>query len=546
MGSVQSTQSEVSQPSSSNEESMNNTITETVQTWNGAISYASVESPLVELFFKSVRDTPCTDYCGVEAKKPKKDKKSLKTWDGGIWINKNLVVEETSTSKTLEDYFDKAWEVDPLRTLKFVFYLRDCRGGKGEKKLFRALIRHMRSRGLGSHVLHNMKHIPTFGTWKDPAACFFGTELEGYAVRMYADQLRKDQSEEHPSLCVKFVPKEGRAYDRKFKATSKIASVLGVNKGDFRRQYIFPIGTKVNYLERQLCSGDWANIQYERVPSIAGSRYKKAFAKHDSERYQQYLESVQKGEKKMNTGVLMPYQMVAPLLNNNVRDETIEAQWTAFVADRRSKWLSGINVLPLVDVSGSMFTHKTPQPIEVAVALGLLFSELNTSPRYHRKFITFETDPQMVHIKGESLQEQVQFLKSASWGGSTDIQKAFNLILNTATMFNVPQEEMPQILLILSDMQFNHAHGDNLKTNWEMIDQNYRDAGYERPSIIFWNLNGTSVDYPVPNDKVPNCILMSGYNDIILYSLLDGKLPSPLEAVHKSLDAERYNVIKLA
>lgn len=502
-----------------------------VTTWNGAVSYGSVNNSLVELFFKSVRDIPCTDYRSITVKQSKKEKRA----------HRSLAMVGP---KSLEQYFDAAWESDPLRTLKFVFYLRDCRGGKGERKLFRALIRHMRNRGLAEHVMVNMRHIPTFGSWKDISMCFFGTPLEAAAVKLIADQLRIDVEVERPSLCAKYAPSERGAVDRVHHAAGKIASELGVTLTRYRKTYLSPLRTKLNIVEQDMCARLWGEITYEKVPSIAGSRYKKAFGRHDEQRYTEYLHRVQRGETKMNTKVLMPYQIVAPYLKSPVRDETLEAQWVAFLADRRTKWPTGVNILPLIDVSGSMFTGKEPQPVEVAISLGMVVSLLNSSPQYRGKFITFHENPQLLAIQGTSLLDQVNSIKSSTWGGSTNVQSAFDLILNIATTFHVPADQMPRILLILSDMQFDVAHRGN--TNWDEIERKYSAAGYQRPTIIFWNLNGNSIDYPAPSASVPNCILLSGFNDAILYSLLEGTLPNPLEIVYAAVDNERYSSIQLA
>jgi Mg-chelatase subunit ChlD len=512
-----------------------------ITTWNGAASYAAVNDPLVELFFKSVRDIPCTDYRCITVKQSKKEKKAGRS---GSSVN---------GPKSLEEYFDAAWESDPLRTLKFVFYLRDCRGGKGERKLFRALVRHMRTRNLTEHLRVNMEHIPTFGSWKDISVCFFGTPLEEQAIELITNQLRTDKDSEHPTLCAKYAPSEGGAIDKAHRAATKVATNLGVTLTQYRKRYLVPLRARLNVVEREMCAKQWDEIEYEKVPSIAGSRYKKAFGRHDEQRYTEYLHGVQRGEKKMNVKVLMPYQIVAPYLKSASRsyerDETSEAQWKAFIEDRRTKWPSGMNVLPLIDVSGSMFNHKAPQAVETAVSLGMVFSLLNSVPQYKGKFITFHDHPELLSIRGDSLMDQVNSIKTSKWGGSTNFQSAFDLILNIATTFRVPASEMPQILLVLSDMQFNQADGSGYggrRTNWEEIERKYHAAGYQRPTIIFWNLNGNSVDYPVPNADVPNCALLSGFNDAIMYSLLDGTMPNPREIVHKALDKDRYDVIHLA
>ncbi|CAH6418444.1 Domain of unknown function (DUF2828)-containing protein [uncultured virus] len=507
------------------------TISTSITTWNGAESYASVHDPLVELFFKSVRDIPCTDYRCITVKKSKKEAKKR-----GF--------STSSGPKSLEHYFDAAWTSDPLRTLKFVFYLRDCRGGKGERKLFRALVRHMRERGLSAHLEANIDQVPFFGSWKDVSICFFGTPQEERAIELISNQLRQDKDAERPSLCAKYAPSEGGAVDKAHRAATKVASDLGVSLTRYRKGYLVPLRAKLNIVERDMCAGEWAGVEYEKIPSIAGSRYKKAFNKHDEARYTEYLRGVQRGEKKMNTSVLMPYQIVSPYIKGENRDETIEAQWKSFIDNRRTKWPAGINVMPLVDVSGSMFNGATPAPGEVAVSLGMLFAELNSSPQYKGKFMTFSSTPELLTVKGGSLHEQVNYVKGTHWEMTTDFQKALDLLLTIATTFNIPQADMPQILLVISDMQFNEAQRG--QSNWDVLEHKYNEAGYTRPTIIFWNLNGNSMDYPVPNASVPNCALLSGFNDSIMYSILDGVMPNPLAIVHKALDKERYDVIRLA
>jgi Mg-chelatase subunit ChlD len=511
-------------------------IVPTAFTWNGAASFATVNDPLVELYFKSVRDIPCTDYRSITVKQSKKDKKKRRT-------------AATTGPRSLEQYFDAAWASDPLRTLKFVFHLRDCRGGKGERKLFRALVRHMQTRGLTAHLLANLTHIPVFGSWKDVPICFFGTELEPQAVRLIADKLREDATAERASLCGKYAPSEGGAVDKKHQAARKLATALGVTPRQYRTQYLTPLRARLAIVEREMCAKAWTGIEYSKVPSVAGSRYKKAFQRHDEQRYTEFLSKVQRGEAKMNTAVLMPYQIVAHYLEGasqptTQRDETVEAQWVAFLADRRTKWPAGFNVLPLIDVSGSMFNHSTPQAVEVAVSLGMIVSLLNSSPQYNGKFITFQEQPQLLSMRGESLMEKVNSIKTSPWGGSTNFQSAFDLILTIATTFQVPADQMPQVLLVLSDMQFNNAGSG--QANWDEIGRKYTVAGYQRPTIIFWNLNGNSVDYPVPDANTPNCLLLSGFNDAILYSLLGGTLSNPLEIVRSALDKDRYNIIHLA
>lgn len=499
------------------------------KTWNGANSYATLFNPLVELFFKSVRNVECKDYRCIDIK------------ESAI----ASVVKSDSKTKTLEEYFDEAWKVDPLRTLKFLFYLRDCRKGKGEKKLFRALVRHMREQGLSSHLKHNIKHIPFYGSWKDISVCFFGTPFEKDAISLISDQLKLDINTDTPSLCAKYAPSEKGAISRKHNATQKIARHMGISVQVYRKKYLVPLRDKLNIVEKKMCAKQWSDINYETVPSIANIHYNKAFIKHDNDRHTQYLRNVMLGKTKMNTKVLMPYQIISGYINGALQDETIEAQWKSFIDDRRSKF-TAMNILPLIDVSGSMNCGGTPKPIEVALSLGILFSLLNTTEHYKGKFITFSASPELLSIstKGTSLHDQVNYISKTSWEMTTDFQKVFDMILNVAKTFSLTEDQMPKTLLVLSDMQFDSTGSET--TNWEMIETKYLEAGFIRPTIIFWNLNGKSVDFPVPNSNVPNCVLISGFNDSVMYSVLDGKQLSPIDLVHCALDNERYNNITLA
>lgn len=495
-------------------------------TWNGALSYSTVSNPLVELFFKSVRNIACTDYRCITVKQGKKQ-------------------AADAVGTDFENLFDAAWKYDPLRTLKFVFHLRDCRGGKGERKLFRALVRHMRTSDYKKHLVANIEHIPYFGSWKDVSMCFFGTELEDIAVEMIANQLLEDFNSKTPSLCAKYAPSEKGAIDTKHGAANKISAKMGVSLTKYRKRFLTPLRQQIKVLERDMCAKRWSEINYEHVPSIANSRYSKAFKRNDEARYTEYLDGVKKGVKKMNTSVLMPYQIVAPYINNGKLDETLEAQWVSFIKDRKAKWPAGYNVMPLIDVSGSMcMTSLTPKPLEVAISLGMLFATLNSTEQYANKFITFHEHPQLLSFPEGSLQSKVNYIKSTPWGGSTNFQSAFDLLLNIATTFKLTQEQLPKILLVLSDMQFNQAGGN--RTNWETIEKKYKEAGYVRPIIIFWNLNGSTSDFPVPHDKVENCAMLSGFNDASLNAVFEGKLPTPADIVLKALDNSRYDIIKLA
>lgn len=507
-------------------------------TKKGAKSYSVSGDPRVDLFFKSVRGMPCA----------------------------NLRPSESGSDEAyLEFLLDECWKVSPLDTLKLGFYIRDCRGGKGEKALFWAfcqwLLRHH-----SSELETNIQCVPFFGSWKDLLQIFLGTQSQDFMIQLYTSQLKSDlallgtDGEGKITLAAKYAPSEKGAFDRKFAAVTKFCNELGINKATYRQKYIRPLRTKIRTVEEMMCAGRWGEIDYSKVPSIASGRYRKAFTKHDPKRYHEFLCKVTKGEAKMNTGVLHPHEIAkiytsGPCHIEATPNPTAEAQWVQFIKDqraKRAKFENPVEMLAIVDVSGSMYdtlTHTCPPsrssvaPINVSLSLGVLIAELNSkeSP-FYRKWITFSEIPKMETLKGNTLCEIFQNMDKCHWDMSTRLQPVFDMILTIAVTFSVPPEKMPKMLVILSDMQFDTACPDNSQTNWEEIDRKYLEAGYNRPVIVFWNLLGDTLDFPV-TDKVSGTALVSGFSAATLSLLMDGNVPDPYQVMRKAIDNPRYRRI---
>lgn len=478
------------------------TVSSPTYTNKGALSVAP-DDPRMAFFFKIVRNTP---------------------------------------GETTTDLLAKSWSVNPLDTVKLIFHLRDCRGGKGEKKQFHDCLQWLLQHHPES-LFRNLDNIPFFGSYKDWLV-LLGTAAESDVLAHFALQLRQDKqllesAEEKVrntiTLAAKWAPTEGCAHDRKFQAAAKMASALQVRKNAYRKDYLVPLRNHLRIVEAKMCAGNWEHINFSQVPSVALKRYKKAFSKHSPEKYQEFLARVKAGQAKMNVGRLHPHEILGSYLRHGTPDETIEVQWKTFVENHRKKLVGFPNSLAIIDVSGSMYG----QPLEVAVSLGLLIAECNVGA-FHGKFVTFSSNPSLEELRGATTYEKVSNIAKSHWTQSTDLQKAFDLILATAKMFKVPPEHMPAQLIVLSDMQFDAAIRGNDKTNFQVIEDKYREAGYTRPRIVFWNLQGTSVDFPVASN-VPNCALVSGFSGDLLSLFLDGLDLNPFQLMRKAIDVERYN-----
>ena len=269
----------------------------------------------------------------------------------------------------------------------------------------------------------------------------------------------------------------------------------------------------------------------------------KAFSKNDLARFQAYLASVEKGETKINAGAVYPYDIVKNLKQGNTKGANV--QWDAL-----PNYMEGNaeRLLPVVDVSGSMSCPAGGNPnvtcMDVAISLGLYISERNVGV-FQDAFVTFSNSPSLQILKG-SLNERYRQLERADWDMSTNLEAVFKLVLTKAKASKVAPNEMPTMILILSDMEFNSAtrHGRGWNpTAQQMIESMYAEAGYEMPKIVYWNIQSRGDNNkPVHFDTNGTC-LVSGFSPSILTNLLGGQDMTPISMMMSVIGSERYSVV---
>ena len=424
----------------------------------------------------------------------------------------------------------KAWNEDQTTCLRNLFWIRDVRGGAGERRFFRIAIKYLADvdpQGMANVI----GFIPEYGRWDD-LLIFEGTSSEDYAMSLIDKALTDGNG-----LCAKWMPRKGTF-------ASKLKGFMGLSPKGYRKKLVEL--TKV--VETQMCANVWENINYEHVPSLAMSRYGKSFKKHTPEKFSSYIESLKKGEAKINAAAVYPYDITKSLNTNDAAQE----QWKAL-----PNYLEGNTerILPLVDVSGSMSTScgGNLTCMDVAISLGLYISERNEGP-FKDHFITFSNSPKLQHLTGD-LKSRFDQLAHADWGMNTNLQAVYQLILNQAKRHSIPQDEMPTQILILSDMEFDQAtdarggwtREENIsvwnQTAQEMVRQMFQDAGYEMPNIIYWNIQSRGENVPVRFDE-QGTALISGFSPSIMTSLLGGAEMTPVSIMMETLNKERYQQIK--
>ena len=419
--------------------------------------------------------------------------------------------------------FNEAYNENPLVASKLLFWSRDVRSGAGERQIFRDILTHLTTTSPQT-VRKNIGLIPEFGRWDD-VLVLVGTELEDDMFILIKDSLTNGDA-----LCAKWMPRKGDVANR-------LRKLFRFTPKEYRKMLV----NLTNVVESKMCAKDWESIDYSKLPSLASSRYQKSFVKNDSERYDDYKKDLVSGTAKVNAGAVYPYDIIKSISQGG--DTVVsEKQWESL-----PNWMEGSNerVLPVVDVSGSMGCpaggNDNLTCMDVAISLGMYISERNEG-NFKDAFITFSDEPQLQYLTG-GLKERLNQLRSADWGYSTDLESVFNLILNQAKIYDIPQDKMPTKIMILSDMQFNQATRSDLGSQ-SMIESMYEVAGYKKPDIIYWNLNASGANFPVEFDK-DGTALVSGFSPSILKPLLNGKNMTPESIMMETVNDERYSLITI-
>ena len=427
--------------------------------------------------------------------------------------------------------FTAAYVEDAEIATRIALWARDARQGAGEREIFRKVLKHADKNLPGLSFMRLIDKTPELGRWDDLLVLLADDveeDIQEYVIAMIGAALMRGDG-----LCAKWMPRKGPI-------ALKLRTTLQWSPKQYRKTLVN--ATKV--VETQMCSKDWDNINFSHVPSLAASRYKKAFNRH-TPKYKEWVEKLVKGEKtvKVNAGAVYPYDVLKGVANYAWREQFDKTELNAVVAqwDALPNYVGDANVLPLVDVSGSMSScivgGKTTA-MDVAVSLGLYCADKNKG-KFKDTFLTFSESPQLLNLKGDILQKIKQMV-SSKWDMNTNLRAAFDKILDVAKKGEVPQEEMPHTLLIMSDMQFDHCTSFD-HSAIEMIRSKYESAGYTIPNVVFWNLNAKD-NVPVKFNEA-GVALVSGFSPAILKSVLSGNMDNltPVGIMMKTLLNPRYD-----
>jgi hypothetical protein len=435
----------------------------------------------------------------------------------------------------VEKIFADAFKEDPLTATKIAFYLRDVRGGQGERKTFRT-ITHWLANNYPEVLSKNLEHIPFYGRYDDLLEVFYrdtNKELSTKVLSLVKSQLVEDLKSENPSLLAKWCASTNTSSKETRNKGFKLANALKLNNKKYRKTLSL-LRSRINIVEAKMCSNNWNEINYSHVPSRASNLYKNAFRKHDPEGYEAFVGAVEKGEAKVNAGTLYPYEIVAPLMNYCSDNDKREAEirWNAL-----PDYVEGNErAIVVADTSGSM----SGDPINVAVSLAIYMAERNVGD-FKDCWINFSDNPTFQMLKGNTLAEKIGNMDRHNWDSSTNFVGVFEMILARAKASNLSYEDFPSAVIVVSDMQFNSVGGREYETSFEYIKSMYQDTIYKMPNLVFWNVDSHAGQSPVSSGE-KGTALISGFSPTafkIVASLDDSVTPYGI--MMKAINDERYD-----
>lgn len=450
-------------------------------------------------------------------------------------------IRNTSDDNKIE-LFEKAIAENKELATKILFYGRDIREGLGERDTFRKLLAYSANRHK-EIVAPNIPLIGFYGRFDD-LYCLLNTDLEDemwkYMKEQFEADLKHMKAGESVSLLAKWIktPDASSANTRKLGILT--SQKLGYkNVGAFKKD-LRALRKYLDILEIKLSANDFASIAYNQVPSNAMHKYRKVFARKDTDRFNKYIADVTSGKTEIKSNTLYPYDIIKPLIRSyGCPDDlsVLEAQWKALP----NYVEPNTNILVMADTSGSM-DMGDGMPMASAIGLGMYFAERNTGV-FKNYFMTFSTRPQLVKIEGNTLFDKVKHAMGANWNGSTDLAAALDLILDTAVANNTPQEALPKALVIISDMQFNICARNN-KTYYDTYKEKFEQAGYTIPNIVFWNVRGSNTFHAKANVK--GVQMVSGSAASSFKAVIDNLDKTAFEAMLEVILSDRYAAVTVA
>lgn len=455
------------------------------------------------------------------------------------------------TEEQIIDLFNKAFFENKLLAMKWLFFLRDVRGGLGERRSFRIIYDYLAKQypDIAEAV---MKLVPDYGRFDDLWS-LLDTDLKDSLIKFIRMKLSIDSDRMIKgydiSLLAKWLPSATTSSKESRRYASIIYNGLGISKTEYR-VLLKSLRNYINVVESKMSRNEWENIDYCAVPSKANLLYKDAFMRHDEERRQEYLDNLSKGAGKMNGSVNFPHDIIHKYMEGihwwvkDVKiDESLEQLWKNL--PDYGELYDGCIVV--ADGSGSMYSkvgNSSLSALEVANSLAIYYAE-RLPGEFHDKYITFSENPRLVDLSQcKNLRDKIIYARKHDECANTNIYRVFKLILNVGVKNAYTQDQMPKTILILSDMEFDYGAEGWDESLFEKISKEYEKHGYKLPRLVFWNICGRTNTIPIKENEL-GVALVSGFSPAITDMVLSGEL-DPYKCLVNKLNTSRYKAVEEA
>ena len=438
--------------------------------------------------------------------------------------------------------FSEAFRQDPLFATKIAFYARDIRGGLGERETFRTILQFM-ARYHAEALRPNLDLIGVYGRYDD-LYCLIGTPMEDDMWAAMKKQFEEDRRDLREGNAVSLLAKWIKTADASSANTRKLgiltAQKLGYSVYEFKR-LVRAMRKQIGIVEALMSAGRWDEIRYSAVPSRAMMVYRKAFMRHDGDRYSSFIQQAVTGKETIHSATLYPYDIIEKIMNmgwggTRVRDDAVlEAQWRQLP----NYVEAGTNALVIADTSGSM----SGRPMATSVGLAVYFAERNTGP-YHNMFMSFSGTSRIQMLKGETLAQKIRSINMNDWANNTNLRAAFEHILKIAVQNHVAEKDMPKSLIVISDMEIDYC-GDKDWTFYEKMSRKFREQGYRIPNVIFWNVASRHDVFHADKSRI-GVQLVSGQSAAVFRQVMQCVGMNPVEAMERVINSERYDAVTVS
>ena len=455
-------------------------------------------------------------------------------------------------NRSIEDciiLFDDAFAEDKNLALKALFYLRDCRGGQGERRFFRICYNWL-AKNVPAAAIKNLQYVPEMGRWDD-LFVLLDTPIAKEVGHLVKRQLELDMQDamgnKAISLLGKWMPSENAHSQLTKNKAIWLRKYLGMTFKQYR-QMLSKLRAHLNVLERLMSANRWDEIEFDKIPSKAGLVYRNAFARRDiiAKKYEAFAKDK---NTKVNADTLYHYEVVNKVIShihyhNELKISEVERAMINKYWENLPDYLEGSNVsmMCVIDTSGSMTSawNSSTAPIDVAISLGLYCAERMTGP-FANKYISFASRPQLISTTGIDFCDKVRRIYATNLIDDTNLEAVFNLLLTTALKANAKQEDIPQTIVVISDMEINYMstwNDETAQTSMEYLRKRWKQYGYELPKLVYWNVNARNNTIL---DRGPNVSFVSGCSPIIFKQVLTGK--TGVELMMEVLMSDRYKYI---